>query len=132
MGTNLLEWGEYKEAEVVLTKCLKSMNDNDDSQNNNEEKIKVLSRMAELDRAQGKYDAAKENYLEILKTVKKMNTNTDNEVDMSVINSIAGYAEILRKAGDLMQAEALHRKVRDMLFANTSTTEGVGIIGTHR
>lgn len=126
VGTNLLEWGEYKEAEAILTKCLKSMNDNDDSQNNNEEKIKVLGRMAELDRAQGKYDAAKEHYLEVLKTVKKMNTNTDNEVDMSVINSIAGYAEILRKAGDLMQAEALHRKVRDMLLANTPMTEGAG------
>ena len=60
-----------------------------------------MGRRAELDRAQGKYDAAKEHYLEVLKTVKKMNANSDSEVDMSVINSIAGYAEILRKAGDL-------------------------------
>ena len=103
VGTNLLEWGEYKEAEAVLKKCLRNtMNDgHGDESKNNEEKIKVLGRMAELDRAQGKYDAAKEHYLEVLKTVKKMNANSDSEVDMSVINSIAGYAEILRKAGDL-------------------------------
>lgn len=129
-GTNLLEWGEYKEAETVLTKCLKSMNDNDDSQNNNEEKIKVLGRIAELDRAQGKYDAAKEHYLEVLKTVKKMNADSDSEVDMSVINSIAGYAEILRKAGDLLQAEALHGKVRDMLTKCSQGTEGGGVAET--
>eukprot|EP00579_Thalassiosira_antarctica_P003907 CAMPEP_0201903278 /NCGR_PEP_ID=MMETSP0902-20130614/55392_1 /ASSEMBLY_ACC=CAM_ASM_000551 /TAXON_ID=420261 /ORGANISM="Thalassiosira antarctica, Strain CCMP982" /LENGTH=957 /DNA_ID=CAMNT_0048437315 /DNA_START=11 /DNA_END=2884 /DNA_ORIENTATION=+ len=126
VGTNLLEWGEYKEAEVVLKNCLKSMNDNDDSKN--DERIKVLGAMAELDRAQGKYDEAKERYLEVLKTAKKMNANSDEEVDISIINSIAGYAEILRKAGDLWQAEALHRKVRNMLMASkfTQETEGSG------
>ena len=54
VGTNLLEWGEYKQAEVVLKECLQSMSDNDDAKN--DERIKVLGAMAELDRAQGKYD----------------------------------------------------------------------------
>mmetsp|Transcript_24513 Transcript_24513/g.51331 ORF Transcript_24513/g.51331 Transcript_24513/m.51331 type:complete len:872 (+) Transcript_24513:294-2909(+) len=126
MGANLLEWGEYKEAEVVLKNCLKSMNDKDESKN--DERIKVLGTMAELDRAQGKYDEAKERYLEVLKTAKKMNANSEEEVDVSIINSIAGYAEILRKAGDLWQAEALHRKVRNMLMASkfANETEGTG------
>ena len=57
MGTNLLEWGEYKEAEVVLKECLENMNGEDDTKC--EERIKVLGAMAELDRAQGKYDEAK-------------------------------------------------------------------------
>lgn len=43
VGTNLLEWGDYKEAEVVLKECLKSMDDNKDSQN---DRIKVLGAMA--------------------------------------------------------------------------------------
>ena len=151
MGTNLLEWGEYKEAEVVLKECLEKMNDEDDTKC--EERIKVLGAMAELDRAQGKYDEAKvsgrlrlvilsvpkfivsshdviplyaqEHYLEVLQTAKKMNTDPDEELDMSIINSIAGYAEILLKAGDLWQAEALHKKVRNMLIASKVSQEGM-------
>ncbi|KAL7534819.1 hypothetical protein ACHAXR_008206 [Thalassiosira sp. AJA248-18] len=124
VGTNLLEWGEYKEAEAVLKTCLQDMNDNDESKN--EERIKVLGAMAELDQAQGKYDEAKEHYLEVLKTAKKMHTDTDEELDISIINSIAGYAEILRKAGDLLQAEALHKKVRNMLISSRFTKESTG------
>mmetsp|Transcript_40849 Transcript_40849/g.85836 ORF Transcript_40849/g.85836 Transcript_40849/m.85836 type:complete len:880 (+) Transcript_40849:206-2845(+) len=127
VGTNLLEWGEYKEAEVVLKDCLDSMNDDDNAKI--DEKIKVLGAMAELDRAQGKYDEAKERYLEVLKTAKTMNANSDDEVDISVITSIAGYAEILRKAGDLWQAEALHKKVRNMLMASKFTQKSEGEAG---
>lgn len=43
---------------------------------------------------------------------------------MSIINSIAGYGEILRKGGDLWQAEALHRKVRNMLLAAKAKQTG--------
>lgn len=123
LGTNLLEWGEYQEAETVLKKCLQTINDGGDEYKNTDEKIKVLEAVAELDRAQGKYDEAKEMYLEVLKTAKKMSTVSNEEVDISIINSIAGYAEILRKAGDLWQAEALHRKVRNMLIHHAKHSE---------
>ena len=120
IGTNLFEWGEYKEAEEVLKQCVDSMNANKESSDS--EKFQALFTLASLDRAQGKYDEAKALYLEALKTAKKMGEESE-QVDMSIVNSIAGYAEILRKAGDLWQAEALHKKVRGMLLKAKSTEE---------
>eukprot|EP00573_Skeletonema_grethae_P000180 CAMPEP_0201690814 /NCGR_PEP_ID=MMETSP0578-20130828/4135_1 /ASSEMBLY_ACC=CAM_ASM_000663 /TAXON_ID=267565 /ORGANISM="Skeletonema grethea, Strain CCMP 1804" /LENGTH=860 /DNA_ID=CAMNT_0048175879 /DNA_START=253 /DNA_END=2835 /DNA_ORIENTATION=- len=117
IGTNLFEWGEYKEAEQVLKQCVESMNANEKSSDN--EKFQALFTLAALDRAQGKYDEAKALYLEALKTAKKMGEESEH-VDLSIVNSIAGYAEILRKAGDLWQAEALHKKVRGMLLKANS------------
>mmetsp|Transcript_6284 Transcript_6284/g.10254 ORF Transcript_6284/g.10254 Transcript_6284/m.10254 type:complete len:865 (-) Transcript_6284:37-2631(-) len=121
IGQNLFEWGEYKEAEEVLKQCVDSMNANEKSSDS--EKFQALCTLASLDRAQGKYDEAKALYLEALKTAKKMGEESE-QVDMSIVNSIAGYAEILRKAGDLWQAEALHKKVRGMLLKANSTNEG--------
>jgi len=120
VGVNLLEWGEYKEAEVVLKNCLDEMNNDDSSRCG--ERIDALGAMAELRRAQGRYDEAKEHYLEMLKVAKNMKTE-HQEVDLSIINSIAGYAEILRKAGDLLQAEALHMRARDLLLQSKSETD---------
>ncbi|KAL7447257.1 hypothetical protein ACHAXM_011041 [Skeletonema potamos] len=113
IGTNLFEWGEYKEAEEVLRQCVDSMNANKESSDS--DKYQALITLAALDRAQGNYDEAKALYVEALKTAKKMDEYSD-QVDVSIVNSIAGYAEILRKAGDLWQAEALHKKVRGMLL----------------
>ena len=118
VGTNLFEWGEYKEAEEVLKKCVDSMNANKESSDS--DKFQALITLAALDRAQGKYDEAKVLYLEALKTAKKMDEESE-KIDMSIVNSIAGYAEILRKAGDLWQAEALHKKVRGMLLKAKTT-----------
>lgn len=118
IGTNLFEWGEYKEAEEVLRKCVESVNDNKESRDS--DKFQALCALAALDRAQGKYDEAKTLYLEALKTAKKMDEGSE-QVDMSIMSSIAGYAEILRKAGDLWQAEALHTKVRGMLLKARTT-----------
>lgn len=120
IGTNLFEWGEYKEAEQVLKQCVESMNANEKSSDN--EKFQALFTLAALDRAQGKYDEAKALYLEALKTAKKMGEESEH-VDLSIVNSIAGYAEILRKAGDLWQAEALHKKVRGMLLKANSAQD---------
>ena len=120
VAVNLLEWGEYKEAEDVLNHCLGKMNNDDSSRSG--ERIDALGAMGELRRAQGRYDEAKEHYLEMLKVAKKMKTE-HQEVDMSIINSIAGYAEILRKAGDLLQAEALHMRARDLLLQSKSETD---------
>lgn len=129
VGLNLLEWGEYKEAEAVLKKCLESMNCDDSSQSS--ERLKALGAMAEINRAQGKYDEAKEHYLKVLKIAKNTNPYQEHqEGDMSIINSISGYAEILRKAGDLLQAEALHMKVRDLLVQSKSET-GLHLATSH-
>lgn len=118
IGTNLFEWGEYKEAEEVLRKCVESVNDNKESRDS--DKFQALCALAALDRAQGKYDEAKTLYLEALKTAKKMDEGSE-QVDTSIMSSIAGYAEILRKAGDLWQAEALQTKVRGMLLKARTT-----------
>jgi tetratricopeptide (TPR) repeat protein/inosine-uridine nucleoside N-ribohydrolase len=118
IGTNLFEWGEYKEAEEVLRQCVDSMNANKESSDS--DKYQALITLAALNSAQGKYDEAKALYLEALKTAKKMDEESE-QVDMSIVNSIAGYAEILRKAGDLWQAEALHKKVRGMLLKAKAT-----------
>lgn len=118
VGTNLLEWGDYKEAERILMEFLQVVNENKDL--NDAEKLKALSAMAQLYRAQGKYEEAKKMYLEALKTARKMAADSQNpsiKEDISIINCIAGYGEILRKAGDLWQAKALHKKVRNMLLA---------------
>lgn len=137
----LVAVGEYKDAEKVLRECLRRANTGvgasdlgsvgagGDTQQRDAIKFKALSAMAELDRTQGNYEAAKELYLEALKTARKMESDDgdgngsnrqpspqDADVDASIINSIAGYAEILRKGGDLRQAEALHKKVLNMLL----------------
>ena len=121
IGSNLFEWGEYKEAEEVLRQCVENMDAKKES--NDSEKFQALSTLAALDRAQGKYDEAKTLYLEALKTAKKMGGESEN-VDSSIVKSIAGYAEILRKAGDLWQAEALHKKVRGMLLKAKTIEDG--------
>ncbi|KAL7531282.1 hypothetical protein ACHAWF_003707 [Thalassiosira exigua] len=115
VGTNLLEWGQYKEAETVLKQCLQNMNHNDDSRD--DEKITVLAAMAQLDRAQGKYDEAKELYLEVLKTAKKStNSGSGDMVDLSIIPNLIVQGDILYAVGQLeksletyQRAETIHR-----------------------
>ena len=91
-------------------------------------KMKALSAMAELDRAQGKYEEAKELYLEALKTARIIEANShksqsqqqseqSSDVDMTIIHSIVGFADILYKAEDEGQSKAVHKKVRNMLVA---------------
>jgi len=109
----------------VLKEWLQSMNDNGESKTG--KRIKVLGAMAESDQAQGKYDEAQELYLEVLKTAKKMNTESGEESDISIVNSIAGCAKILQKAGDLWQSEALHKKGRNMRMASKYAKEGTDL-----
>mmetsp|Transcript_16557 Transcript_16557/g.33767 ORF Transcript_16557/g.33767 Transcript_16557/m.33767 type:complete len:906 (+) Transcript_16557:109-2826(+) len=138
VGTNLLEWGEYDEAERVLSECLDFVTSNKEA--TDDEILKAQSAMAALFRAQGKYKEAKQLYLEAMKVARKiesralsngippvfkeLNTSTSSdkplEIDISIINSIAGYAEILRKGGELWQAKDLHKKVRKILLSAKS------------
>jgi tetratricopeptide (TPR) repeat protein len=86
------------------------------------EKINALGAMVKLRRAQGRYDEAMEHYLKMLKMSKNMKTN-HQEADMSIINNIVGYAEILCKDGDFPQAEVLHMRARYLLLQSKSKTD---------
>ena len=117
VGMNLLEWADYKEAEKTLKECL-AENDKDGAETSavtDDEKVKAMCTLGKLSQAQGRYDEAKRLYLEALKNAKQI-AGPESEIDEQIIESIAGYAEILRKSGDLWQAEALHKKVRSMLL----------------
>jgi len=117
VGMNLLEWADYKEAEKTLKECL-AENGNDDAKSSavtEDEKVKAICTLGKLSQAQGRYDEAKRLYLEALKNAKQI-AGPESEIDEQIVESIAGYAEILRKSGDLWQAEALHKKVRSMLL----------------
>ena len=119
VGMNLLEWADYKEAEKILKECLVE-NDNGDTESSavtDDEKVKAMCTLGKLSQAQGRYDEAKQLYLEALKNAKQI-AGPESEIDEQIIESIAGYAEILRKSGDLWQAEALHKKVRSMLLVS--------------
>jgi len=70
VGTNLLEWGEYDEAERVLSECLDFVTSNKEA--TDDEILKAQSAMAALFRAQGKYKEAKQLYLEAMKVARKI------------------------------------------------------------
>jgi len=69
VGTNLLEWGEYDEAERVLSECLDFVTSNKEA--TDDEILKAQSAMAALFRAQGKYKEAKQLYLEAMKVCQE-------------------------------------------------------------
>ncbi len=74
VGINLLEWGEYDEAERVLGECLDSVTSNE--QATDAEILKAQSAMAALFRAQGKYEEAKDLYLEAMKVARRIEIRT--------------------------------------------------------
>ncbi|KAK1747852.1 tetratricopeptide repeat protein [Skeletonema marinoi] len=113
----LRELARYKEAEDILTKYIK---DAKDPPIDTRLHARVLSTLAELYQAQSKYDAAAKLHKQAVSMVRGGTPN------LELAGSIAGYAETLRKSGDLPQAELHHREalaIRTRAVEEKSCTE---------
>ncbi len=101
----LRELARYKEAEDLLTKYIREARDPPLDPRLH---ARALSTLAELYQAQSKYDAAAKLHKQAVGMVRGGTPNLD------LAGSIAGYAETLRKSGDLPQAERHHREALDI------------------
>ena len=99
------ELAQYKEAEDLLLKCVNSAQDPPVDKTLY---ARALTTLAELYQAQSKYDAA----MELHKQAVSMARGGASSLDLA--GSIAGYAETLRKSGDLPQAELHHREALEI------------------
>ena len=111
LGVCLCELARYNEAEAVLERCLE---DAVDDENNSITMdlalyVRALTALAGLYQAQSRYDAAialHEKAIPIARTLQ------DYDSSLGLADNIAGYAETLRKAGDLPQAVRYHREAQ--------------------
>lgn len=112
LGNCLRELAKYTEAEEVLTQCLteaeRAMQEIDGDE---QLYVHVLTSLATLYRAESKYEDARKLYEEALPIARNIQ---ESRSSLWLAGQIAGYAEILRKSGDLVSAEALHREALDI------------------
>ncbi|KAL7541034.1 hypothetical protein ACHAXR_010566 [Thalassiosira sp. AJA248-18] len=110
LGVCLCELARYKEAEDILTRCLEVACDEESKVEMDEALyVRALAALAALYQAQSKYDAAiklHEKAIPIARTIQVSQTS------LCLADYIAGYAETLRKSGDLPQAERYHREAQ--------------------
>ena len=112
LGTCLREVARYKEAETLLTRCLNEAQvDLSDGVLDEELYVRALTALAALYQAQSKYDAARglfERAVPIARNIQESRSS------LWLAGNIAGYAETLRKLGDLPQAERHHREALEI------------------
>jgi len=121
LASCLRELARYNEAEIVLKDCLEEVDDCDGSCDN-ELHARALTSLAVLYQAQSKYDAA----IQLHEKAIPMARNNIEFPSTGLAENIAGYAETLRKAGHLPQAERYHREaleIRTRAIKNKSCTE---------
>lgn len=124
LGTCLRELARYKEAEAVLTRCLnEAQNEFSDIEQDEELYVIALTALAALYQAQSKYDAARQLFERAVPIARNIQ---ESRSSLWLANNIAGYAETLRKSGDLPQAERHHREaleIRTRAVEEKSCTE---------
>ena len=122
LGNCLRELARYEESEKVLTQCLaeteRAMAELDGDE---QMYVHVLTSLATLYQNKSKYKDAKELYEKALPIARNVQ---ESRSSLWLAGQIAGYAEILRKSGDLPSAEALHREALDI--RNLAAEEGSG------
>ena len=112
LGTCLRELAHYKEAESVLTQCLnEAQSEFSDITLDEELCVRALSALAALYQAQSKYDAARKLFERAVPIARNIQ---ESRSSLWLAEIIAGYAETLRKSGDLPQAEKHHREALEI------------------
>ena len=116
LGSCLRELARYEEAEAVLSKCL---NEADtvmkEGSGNDQMFVRALTALATLHQNQSKYEKAQELYDRALPIARNIEGSNSS---LWLAGHIAGYAEILRKSGDLPTAGKLHREALEMRQVN--------------
>lgn len=112
LGTCLREIARYKEAEALLTRCLnEAQGELSDVTLDEELYVRALTALASLYQAQSKYDAARRLFERAVPIARNIQ---ESKSSLWVAGNIAGYAETLRKSGDLPQAERHHREALEI------------------
>jgi len=110
LGVCLCELARYQEAENILTRCLSEVSDSEDEDSNialdEDLYVRALTALAALYQAQSKYDEAIQVHRKAIPMARGMYSLSS----LGLADNIAGYAETLRKAGHLPQAERHHRE----------------------
>jgi predicted ATPase/class 3 adenylate cyclase len=124
LGTCLRELARYKEAEAILTRCLSEAKTANSGVAMDEQLfVRALTSLAALYQAQSKYAAAKKLYEIAVPIAQNIQ---ESKSSLWLADNIAGYAETLRKSGDLPQAESHHREaleIRTLAVKEKSCTE---------
>lgn len=124
LGTCLRELARYKEAETVLTRCLNQAKSASSGDTLDEQLfVRALTALAALYQAQSKYAAARKLYEKAVPIAQNIQ---ESKSSLWLADNIAGYAETLRKSGDLKQAESYHREaleIRTLAVKEKSCTE---------
>ncbi|KAL3802963.1 hypothetical protein HJC23_011586 [Cyclotella cryptica] len=124
LGTCLRELARYKEAEAVLTRCLNEAQSVNSGVTLDEQLyVRALTALAALYQAQSKYAAARKLYEKAVPIAQNIQ---ESKSSLWLAENIAGYAETLRKSGDLPQAESHHREaleIRTRAVEEKSCTE---------
>ncbi|KAL7551428.1 hypothetical protein ACHAWF_014616 [Thalassiosira exigua] len=124
LGTCMRELARYKEAEAVLSQCLtEAQSEFSDIALDEELYVRALTALAALYQAQSKYDAARKLFERAVPIARNIQ---ESRSSLWLAENIAGYAETLRKSGDLPQAERHHREaleIRTCAVEEKSCTE---------
>jgi tetratricopeptide (TPR) repeat protein len=124
LGTCLRELARYKEAETVLTRCLnEAQRELSDVALDEELYVRALTALAALYQARSKYDSARKLFERAVPIARNIQ---ESKSSLWLAENIAGYAETLRKSGDLPQAEKHHREalaIRTRAVEEKSCTE---------
>ena len=108
LGSCLREMARYQESEKILLACI-----NGKSQQlalNPELHLRALQALAALYQAQSKYESA----VKIHNAAVPMARSTEGLNQICLANTLSGYAETLRKSGDLPNAEQYHREALEI------------------
>lgn len=124
LGSCLRELARYKEAEAVLTRCLSEAKNVSAGVLVDEQLfVRALTALAALYQAQSKYSAARKLFERAVPIARNIQ---ESKSSLWLANNIAGYAETLRKSGDLPRAESHHRealRIRTLAVKENSCTE---------
>uniref|UniRef100_A0A7R9WAR8 Inosine/uridine-preferring nucleoside hydrolase domain-containing protein n=1 Tax=Pseudictyota dubia TaxID=2749911 RepID=A0A7R9WAR8_9STRA len=121
LGNCLRELARYEESEAVLTRCLKEVEKERALQISTDTEqmyVLALTVLATLHQNQSKYNQARELYEKALPIARTVEGSSSS---LWLANHIAGYAEILRKMGELEASEKLHREALKMREDNSCT-----------
>lgn len=106
LGVCLCELARYAEAENILTHCLEE--ESAIIANDEELYVRALTALAGLYQAQSKYDEAIKLHEKAIPIARNITSGSSTSLDLA--DNIAAYAETLRKAGNLPDAERYHRE----------------------
>ncbi|KAL3802964.1 hypothetical protein HJC23_011587 [Cyclotella cryptica] len=116
LATCLRELANYREAEKVLTGCLENIDGHISGSGVTSEKqmyARALTALATLYQAQSKYAAAIKLHEKSVALTRDIDHERPSDT-LCLAENIAGYAEALRKSGDLLRAETYHREALDI------------------